>query len=328
MHVYRGLPNPASRTPCVLSIGNFDGVHRGHQALLARVRANANEMGVAAAVMTFEPQPREYFARKAGEARSAPPRISNLRDKLEALATNGIDRVIVEHFSAPFAALTAERFIDEILIGGCRARAIVVGHDFRFGARRAGNWAMLEDAGRRLGFYCEQLAPIQIGNERVSSSAVRAALAQGNLKAVENLLGRRYSISGHVVPGKRLGRTIGFPTLNLRIAHGRPALTGVFIVNVYCATSEPRPGVASVGARPTVDDSGCFVVEAHLFDFAQNLYGCLVRVEFLEKLRDERKYPDLAALTEAIAQDARRARAFFGDALAESFVTSATDRII
>ena len=326
MRVFRGLPNPASRTPCALTIGNFDGVHHGHRALLERVRTAADRLGVPACVMTFEPHPREFFfARrvadgKADDAVAPPARIANLRDKLEALAACGVDRVIVERFNTGFAALSAEHFIEDVVVAGCHARWLMVGDDFRFGAQRRGGFAMLEDAGERFGFAVESLGSVTAGEDdaavRVSSSAIRGALAAGDLTRAETLLGHPYFISGHVLHGRKLGRTIGFPTANI-LPHGlatdrRTALSGIFIVRVHGAGDEPVAGVASIGVRPTVEDAGRVLLEVHLFDFAANLYGRRVRVEFLHKLRDEEKYDDMTRLTAAIAADARAARAWFG----------------
>lgn len=356
MRVFRGLPNPASRTPCALTIGNFDGVHRGHRALIERVRAAADRLGLPACVMTFEPHPREFFhARAIAEGRDPatlplpPARIANLRDKLDALAACGVDRVIVERFNARFAALSAEHFVEDVIVAGCHARWVMVGDDFRFGAQRRGGFAMLEDAGERFGFAVEAIPvvhePVATGAvpdagappERVSSSGVRAALAAGDLARAERLLGHPYFISGRVIHGKRLGRTIGFPTANI-LPHGhatdrRVALSGIFVVRVHGAAGTPLPGVASVGVRPTVEDAGRVLVEVHVFDFASSLYGKRVRVEFLHKLRDEEKYDDVATLGAAIAADARAARAWFGSApiveaaSGERMAVSATDRI-
>jgi riboflavin kinase/FMN adenylyltransferase len=347
MRVYRGLPNPASRTPCALTIGNFDGVHRGHRALIERVRAAADQLAVPVCVMTFEPHPREFFyGRMVAEGRTSdatkpPTRIANLRDKLDALAACGVDRVIVERFNASFASLSAEHFIEDIVVAGCHARWLMVGDDFRFGAQRRGGFAMLEDAGERFGFTAETLPSVTLSadddeaGERVSSSAIRAALAAGDLRRAEALLGHPYFISGHVIQGQRLGRTIGFPTANI-LPHGHStdretALSGIFVVRVHGAADAALPGVASIGVRPTVEEAGRVMLEVHLFDFAASLYGKRVRVEFLHKLRDEEKYDDLARLTAAIAGDARAARAWFGlgqeAANGDRFDVSMTDRI-
>jgi riboflavin kinase/FMN adenylyltransferase len=323
MKVFRGIPNDRARAPCALTIGNFDGVHLGHQALLARVRAAASALDLEAAVMTFEPHPREFFAARAGDLSRAPSRIANLRDKLESLADAGIDRVIVEHFNAQFAAITPEEFTSRVLVEGLHVKWLMVGDDFCYGARRAGTVAMLVEEGKRLGFHVETLQTVMHGEQRISSSAVRAALAAGDFDQARALLGHTYAISGHVIHGQKLGRTLGFPTLNLRVAH-RPALSGIFVVRVHGLGPQPLPAVASIGVRPTVDDSGRVLLEVHLFDFAASCYGKLVRVEFLEKIRDEEKYDDLAALTAAIEHDASHARGYFAQ---RASALTATDRI-
>ncbi|HJU71396.1 MAG TPA: bifunctional riboflavin kinase/FAD synthetase [Paucimonas sp.] len=322
MKVFRGLPNAESRAPCALTIGNFDGVHRGHRALLASVREAATGLGVEAAVMTFEPHPREFFAHLAGDSSRAPTRIANLRDKLQSLADTGIDRVIVEHFNAHFAALSPQDFIEKVLVQGLHVKWLMVGEDFCFGARRAGNLALLIDAGKQYGFHVEALPAVMHDGTRISSSEVRGALAQGDFAHAKQLLGHPYAISGHVVHGKKLGRSIGFPTLNVRITHKRPALTGIFVVRVHGLADQPLSGVASLGVRPTVDDSGRVLLETYIFDYAEQCYGKLVRVEFLKKLRDEEKFVDLPTLTAAIARDVEHARAFF-----RQTAISATDRI-
>ncbi len=311
MKVFRGLPNAEARRPCALTIGNFDGVHRGHRALLARVADAAARLGVDSAVMTFEPHPREYFAHLSGDESRAPLRIANLRDKLQALEQCGVDRVIVEHFSARFAALSPERFIEDVLVGGMHVKWLIVGDDFRFGAKRAGDFAMLVEAGRRHGFEVVALPAVMHDDTRISSSAVRAALADGDFARAQDLLGHPYAISGHVQHGRKLGRTIGFPTLNLKVAHKRPAASGIFVVQVHGLGERPRPAVASLGVRPTVEDNGRVLLEVHLFDFSGDCYGKLIRVELLKKLRDEAKYDDLDSLTRAIDADARAAREFF-----------------
>jgi riboflavin kinase/FMN adenylyltransferase len=323
MKVFRGLPNDRARAPCALTIGNFDGVHRGHQALLAHVRAAATGMGLEAAVMTFEPHPREYFAHKLGDLSRAPARIANLRDKLEALGNAGVDRVIVEHFNEHFAGMSPREFTERVLVEGLHVKWLMVGADFCYGARRAGNVDTLIEAGKEYGFHVETLPTVLHGQQRISSSAVRDALAQGDFDATRALLGHPYSISGHVLHGAKLGRTIGFPTLNLRVAH-RPALSGIFVVQVHGLGPQPVPAVASLGVRPTVEDNGRMLLEVHLFDINPSCYGKLVRVEFLAKLRDEEKFDDLATLTAAIDRDASQARAFFA---ARSGALTATDRI-
>jgi riboflavin kinase/FMN adenylyltransferase len=314
MKIYRGLPRPDERLPVALTIGNFDGVHRGHQALLAGVVAAARARRLVPAVMTFEPHPREFFTPE-----QAPARVANLRDKLESLRTRGIERVFIEHFNRRFASTSAQEFIEKILIERCCTRWLAVGDDFRFGARRTGDVTMLRDYAQRGAFELAQVPTVTEDGERISSSAVRAALAAGDLARAGRLLGHAYFVSGRVQHGAKLGRTLGFPTLNLRIAHVRrqrqPAVHGIFAVRVSGIKAAPLPGVASVGMRPTLDDSGRWLLEVHLFDFAEQIYGKLVRVEFLQKLRDEEKFASLDQLTAAIRSDAERARALLAGAM-------------
>lgn len=330
MKVFRGLPPPAHRTPCALTIGNFDGVHRGHQALLATAKQAAQARGLPLCVMTFEPHPKEFFA-----PAKAPPRIANLRDKMEALRQCGVDRVIVEHFNARFAVQTPEEFVRDILVSGLHARWVLVGDDFRFGARRAGDFTLLQETGWEYGFEVARMHTVTFEGIRISSSEIRNLLSAGDLATTKALLGRPYMISGRVVHGHKLGRNLGFPTLNLRIAdrmqQRRPALVGIFVVQVHGLADQPLPGVASLGARPTVDDTGRYLLEVHVLDFQQEVYGKLIRVEFLKKLRDEARYDTLDALTEAIKADAAQARAWFSHAgshlTASPRATTATDRI-
>jgi len=311
MRVFHGLPAPADRLACALSIGNFDGVHRGHRALLQRVVEAARQRNLVAAAMTFEPHPREFFAPE-----QAPARIANLRDKIEGLRLAGIERVFVLHFSRSFASLTAEQFIRQILVEGCRLQWLLVGDDFRFGARRAGDVALLRSFGERCDFTVEQIAPVLHAGERVSSSRIRAALSAGDLALAGDLLGHPYAISGRVLHGSKLGRQLGFPTLNLRVAHRRPALNGIFAVRVRGIGPAPLAGVASVGLRPTVDDSGRWLLEVHLFDFSDEVYGKLIQVQFVQKLRDEERFDSIQELTAAIRRDADLARAIFDKATA------------
>jgi riboflavin kinase/FMN adenylyltransferase len=311
MEIIRGIPRAADRRPCALTVGNFDGVHRGHRALLARVVDAARSRDLVSAVMTFEPHPREFFTPDA-----APARLSNLRDKACALRDAGVDRVLVQHFNRRFAQLSARDFVEQILIRGCDARWLLVGDDFRFGARRAGDNALLAEYAAQGAFEIQQMPTYADDGERISSTAVRAALAAGDLARAERLLGRPYVISGRVLHGRKLGRSIGFPTLNLRIAHAHPAVHGIFAVGVHGIASAPIPGVASIGRRPTVDDRGDWSLEVHLFDFTDDVYGRLISVEFIKKLRDERKYDTLDALSAAIRSDAAEARALLGRAVA------------
>jgi riboflavin kinase / FMN adenylyltransferase len=286
---------------CALTIGNFDGVHRGHRALVEQVIAAARQAGLQSCVLTFEPHPREFFA-----AEAAPPRLTRLRDKLELLAAIGIERVHVARFSQRFASLPASRFIEDVLVGGLGVRKLIVGRDFRFGARRTGDFAMLGEAAARHGFALEAMPDVLFEGERVSSSGVRAALQAGDLRRAGRLLGHPYAISGKVAHGEKLGRRLGFPTANIRLARTAP-LSGIFAVEV----EGMGQAVASVGRRPTVNPLARPLLEVHLFDWDGELYGRRVKVRFLEKLRDEQKYDGLDALKEAIARDARQARAYF-----------------
>ncbi len=302
IEVFRGLPAPARRAPCALAIGNFDGVHCGHRALLARVVQAARQRSLVPAAMTFEPHPREFFAPDL-----APARVANLRDKIEGLRASGIERVFVLHFDHRLAGVGAEAFLDEVLVRGCAMRWLIAGDDFRFGARRRGDMALLRSRSEALGYEVEELPAVRQEAERVSSSAVRAALAAGDLARAGRLLGHHYHVSGRVLHGAKLGRQIGYPTLNLRLAHKRAAVHGIFAVRVH-GIGAPRAGVASAGLRPTVDQSGRWLLEVHLFDFADEVYGRLVRVEFLQKLREEEKFNSVEELTAAIRSDAQRAR--------------------
>ena len=300
---------------CALTIGNFDGVHRGHQAMLALLRSEAQHRGLPSCVMTFEPHPRDYFSLLAGHPASAPPRIATLRDRLSELERCGIDQVLVLRFNAALARLSPEQFISEVLLQGLGARYVLVGDDFRFGSRRAGDYAMLDAAGEQHGFDVARMMSYEVHGLRVSSSAVRDALGRGDMSSVAHLLGRPYSISGHVVHGRKLGRDLGFRTLNLRFPHNRPAAHGIFAVRVHGLGPEPVSGVASLGVRPTVEEAGRVLLEVHCLEWPQHLdlnsgYGRLVRVDLLHKLHDERRYDSLEALTRGIQQDVDDAKAW------------------
>ena len=293
---------------CALTIGNFDGVHRGHQAMLALLVNEARHRGVPSCVLTFEPHPRDFFAARAGRPELAPARIATLRDKLAELERCGVDEVVVARFDERLAAMPAEAFITDVLQQGLRARYVLVGDDFSFGARRQGNYAMLDAAGAAHGFDVARMMSYEVHGLRVSSSAVREALARGDMARAEALLGRPYAISGRVQHGRKLGRDLGFRTLNLRFGHARPAAMGIFVVRVHGLASAPLAGVASLGVRPTVEDAGRVLLEVHCLDWPAALgidgaYGRLVRVDLLHKLHDELKYESLEALREGIARD-------------------------
>jgi riboflavin kinase/FMN adenylyltransferase len=307
MVVLRHPPACAGR-PVALTIGNFDGVHLGHQAMLARVNRAAQERGLVSAVMTFEPHPREFFAPD-----KAPTRLTSLREKLEMLAALGVEQVLVCRFDFDFARISADEFVERIVVTALGARWVLVGDDFRFGARRLGDFDLLAAAGQRHGFEVERMPSYAVGGVRASSTAVRERLAAGDMGGAAALLGRPYSISGRVVHGDKLGARIGFPTANVRLQHNRPPVMGIFAVEVAGLGPAPLPGAASLGVRPTVRSDATPVLEVHLFDFDRDVYGRRVHVRFFKKLRDEEKYPDLDTLTAAIGRDVVTARKYFSN---------------
>ncbi|WIM05559.1 MAG: bifunctional riboflavin kinase/FAD synthetase [Candidatus Nitricoxidivorans perseverans] len=305
MRVLRTIPEHAA-TPTVLAIGNFDGVHLGHRALLARLVTKACDLGLPPSVMTFEPHPRELFSPE-----QAPARLTSLREKLELLEAHGVERTYVLHFSRKLAALTAEEFIERILVRGLAVRHLIIGDDFRFGRGRAGDFDMLKEAGAAHGFGVEAMHTVDIGGERVSSSAVREALAAGDLEHAARLLGRPYNIAGRVVHGNRLGHQLGFPTANIQLKRKRVALAGIFAVTVSGLDKRHLPGAASLGVRPTLGQGLKPVLEVHLFDFDREIYGEHLTVHFLHKLRDEMKFDGLDALKAQIARDVETTKAYF-----------------
>jgi len=323
MKVFRGYHHPQLAEHCALTIGNFDGVHRGHQAMLALLKNEAQHRGVPSCVMSFEPHPRDYFAAAARKPELAPARIATLRDKLTELARCGIDQCVVLPFNAALASQPAEAFIQDVLVRGLGVKYVLVGDDFRFGAKRVGDYAMLDAAGERLGFDVARMNSYEVHGTRVSSSAVREALAQGRMDRVAGLLGRPYSVSGHVVHGRKLGRDLGFRTLNLRFSHWKPAAGGIFAVQVHGLAEKPIPGVANLGIRPSLDptdaNGGRVLLETHCLEWPAGLgpegaYGKIIRVELLHKLHDELKYDSLESLKTGIAKDCDEARAFFAQA--------------
>jgi len=305
VRIYRGLPARADE-PIALTIGNFDGVHRGHQAMLSRLLEAAEDLRLPPAVLTFDPHPREFFARDA-----APPRLNTLRQKLEVFRAYGIARTIVARFDARLASLTPAEFIDNVLVNKLDVRWVLVGDDFRFGKGRAGDLAVLRDHAKT--FSVEGMRTIAVSGERASSTAIREALAAGDLSRAEALLGRPYSLSGRVAHGDKRGRNLGFPTANIALRQ-RPALSGIFAVRVYGLGNGAHAGVASLGVRPTVKENGEPLLEVFVFDFDETIYGRRITVEFLHKLRDEEKYDDLGALTQQIRADVAQAREFFASA--------------
>ena len=347
MKIFRGLRHPDIAPACALTIGNFDGVHRGHQAMIALLNGEAAQRGVPSCALTFEPHPRDYFAETQKKPELAPARIGTLRDKLSELARYGVQQAVVLPFDARLASQSPQAFIDEVLVRGLGARYVLVGDDFRFGKQRAGDYAMLDAAGQAQGFDVARMMSYEVHGLRVSSTAVRAALAAGDMAEAARLLGRPYAISGHVVHGRKLGRQLGrsaasgadqdgFRTLNLRFAHWKPAASGIFAVLVHGLHDAPLPGVANLGVRPSLDprdaNGGRVLLETHCLDWPTHLgaeggYGKIVRVELLHKLHDELKYDSLDALTAGIARDCEDARAFFATAHAETRRQTTRDRI-
>jgi len=320
MKVFRGFHHPDVASACAVTIGNFDGVHRGHQAMLALLRGEAQQRGVPSCVLTFEPHPRDYFAGLYKKPELAPARVGTLRDKLVDLAHCGVDQAVVLPFDARLAAQTPQAFVDQVLLQGLGARYVLVGDDFRFGAQRAGDYTFLDNAGQTQGFDVARMNSYEVHGLRVSSSAVRDALGEGRMQDTARLLGRPYCISGHVVHGRKLGRTLGFKTLNLRFSHWKPAASGIFAVLVHGLSAQPIQGVANLGVRPSLDptdvNGGRVLLETHCLDWPAHLgpegaYGKIIRVELLHKLHDELKYDGLESLTKGIRQDCDDARAWF-----------------
>jgi riboflavin kinase/FMN adenylyltransferase len=303
MELIRGLNGLNDRhRGSVVTIGTFDGMHVGHQALLARLKDHGTRLSRPVMVLTFEPMPREYLL---GESR-APARLTSCRERWRILERLGCDFLWLLRFGPSLRSLSGEAFA-ELLGKSLRTPVVVVGHDFRFGRNGEATVEMLSAAGRRLGFEVDVVAPVTVDGERVSSSGVRAALARADFAQVRHWLGRPYAMTGRVVEGKRLGRSLGFPTANLQIERRRPPVHGIFAVRVHGAAQEPLPGVASLGTRPTVGGEHT-LLEAHVFDFAGDLYGREIEVEFVAKLRDEERFPSLDALVAQMHADAAQAR--------------------
>lgn len=304
-----------SRRPRALAIGTFDGVHLGHQALLTRLRAAAHTQGLQPAVLTFEPAPREWFARQRGE--TPPSRITSLRNRLLRLKACGIEQICITRFDARLAQLSAEAFIEEILVRQIGAQYLLVGDDFRFGARRRGDFKLLEQLAPQFGYRVERLDTIADPDGlRVSSSAVRQRLAVGDLAGAATLLGAPWRIDGRVIHGAKLGRTIGCPTLNLRMPTHFPAAQGVFVVQVHGLAERPLAAVASLGTRPVVEAAGRMLLEVHVLDWSGDAYGRLLGVEFLHKLRDEARWEGPDALNQLrlqIQRDIQDSRAWFAE---------------
>ena len=302
MQILRGL-HCKDTDPVALTIGNFDGVHLGHQALLNELKAEAEARKLKTAVVIFEPHPREFFSPE-----TAPARLSSLREKLEQFDQAGIDRVHVCRFDAKFAKMTAREFIDTLQMR-LHSKFVLIGDDFRFGSDRTGDFALMQKTAS--GFDVNAVHSIKHDGVRISSTAVRAALAAGQMRRVHEYLGRAYSISGLVVHGDGVGRKLGYPTANVQLKHNRPPLSGIFVVQAHIEGLGVLRGVASLGVRPTLKHDAKPVLEVHLFEFKQDIYGKRMRVEFLQKRRDEVKFPDIQALTRQIALDVENAKKWF-----------------
>lgn len=312
MQIFYGLPKKSERRPCALAIGNFDGVHLGHQKLLHKVVELAKQRQLVPAVLTFEPHPKEFFGKSPDKA---PARILSLRDKVETICRFGIQRIFILRFNEELASLSPKDFAESILAEGLEAKSIVIGENFHFGYKGEGDVHSLTSYGRSLGFDVTPLPMADLGGIPVSSTRIRLALEKGNLDDVAKMLGRPYVITGKVRKGKQLGRTIGFPTINQRIlppcSKARPALRGVYAVKVFGIGKEALPGVACVGRRPTVTDNGEYLLETYIFNFHGDLYGKELTVEFLHKIRDEKKFSSIEQLKSAIHADMEAAEQFF-----------------
>ena len=304
MRVFRGHSRLVS-APVVLAIGNFDGVHLGHVALMQQLAEVSARLQLVPTILTFEPHPREFFA-----PASAPARLTTLREKLELLADYGARQAMVCPFNAAFSALTAEEFIEQVLVKSLQVKHLIIGDDFRFGRGRTGDFSLLQSAGQKFGFSVEAMASVTVDGDRASSSAVRAALANGDMVQAARFLGRPYMIDGRVAHGDKIGRQLGFATANIRIKHNPLPMTGVFAVQVSGLGDSLLPGVANLGVRPTVGGTRP-LLEVHIFDFDRDIYGAHISVRFVHKLRNEQRFPNFDALKAQIAADAVAARDFF-----------------
>lgn len=307
MELIRGAYNLRERHKgCVATIGNFDGIHLGHQAVLGQLAEKADKLKLPTTVISFDPLPREYFSHG-----NTATRLTRTREKVQALKRYSVDRLLLLHFNEAMASLSAEDFVRQILVNSLGIRHLVIGDDFRFGKGREGDFNFLHEMGERYGFHVSNMVAFPIGNHRVSSTRIRDALIRGDLATAEQLLGRPYRLSGRVIHGNKLGREIGFPTANMRFGNYNPPLSGIFVVEVFGLDEEPWPGVASLGVRPTIDkDNTEYFLEVFLFDFNEDIYGRHLQVDFLHKLRDEERYEGLDALTAQIKIDVENAKQF------------------
>ncbi|HLS16231.1 MAG TPA: bifunctional riboflavin kinase/FAD synthetase [Paenalcaligenes sp.] len=310
--IYRHLPRHQSELPSAVTIGNFDGVHRGHQTILQRLRTHAREHDLVPTVMTFSPHPRAYFARQAQRPELYPAQINTLRDRLTLLHQNDIEQIILLRFNHKLAATEAYEFVANLLVKGLNTRWLLVGRDFRFGHRRSGTIELLMEMGKQFGFEVHTIEDVVDRNQqRISSTDIRTALSIGDLERAQRLLGHPFRVSGHVIHGRKLGRELDYPTLNLRVPNTFALRSGVYAVQVQGLEPTPITGVASLGVRPTVEDEGRLLLEVHLFNRNIDAYGKLVCVDFLQFLRDEEKFPDIESLRAAIVDDVRSAQDYF-----------------
>lgn len=293
---------------CVLSIGNFDGVHLGHQAVIEKLAEQGRRLGMPVLLMVFEPQPLEFFLQD-----NAPSRLTRLREKIIHLARLPVDGVLIMRFDQQFADCDPERFIQEVLVDALQVKYLVVGDDFHFGKARRGNFALLREHGQRHGFQVEDTLSYQVAGQRVSSTMIRDALGQGNLAQAEQLLGRPYSVCGRVIHGEKRGRQLGFPTANIQMQRKNTPIEGVFAVTMTGVDDRVFAGVANVGVRPTVGNVSRVLLETHLFDFDREIYDHYVEVHFREKIRSERQFRSLDELKAQIARDVARARTILAD---------------
>ncbi len=309
MRLIRGLTHLETlQNGCVLTIGNFDGVHLGHQAIIHKLAQQAANLQLPVVVMIFEPQPMEYFLQN-----NAPSRLMRLREKVLQFSALPVDYLLISKFNKHFANLEAEAFIDNVLLAKLNVKHLVIGDDFHFGKARRGNFALLKESGMRAGFSVENTQTHLLGDVRISSTAIRDALGDGNLALAEKLLGRSYAIYGRIEHGEKLGRTIGFPTANIRLFRKNTPIQGVFAVEMTGIGNSALRGVANVGTRPTCATAHRVVLETHLFNFDKEIYGQPVVVRFMKKLRDEQRFPSLDALKTQIALDIETAQQFFAD---------------
>jgi len=306
MTIIRGLYNLGPQHQAsVVTLGNFDGMHLGHQKLLSKVKKKATELNTQALVITFEPQPNEFFSKK-----NIAPRLMRFREKYQSVIDQGLDQVLCIHFNDAFASLTAENFITQVLVAKLAIKHVVVGDDFRFGYKRRGDITLLQEMGAELGFTAECMSPVLFNGERVSSTRVRTSLAVGDFTLTEKMLGKPFGMSGKVAHGDKRGRILGFPTANIYLHRHEVPLGGIYVVQVQGLPESPITGVASIGTRPTVGGTEV-LLEVHCFDFDREIYGEHVQVEFFKKLRDEEKFDNLELLQQQMVKDAELAKAYF-----------------